>query len=334
MGNLEHILKKYKDFTQDISGSVMPLISAVIIIIIMVGTVNISLIMMHRDRLIVRNALDAGITAALALHARELHVDLEYKQGRPCLIWHSQLTSESGGVCDSWEYCDSWDEYDNCDGWSTAYSYEQLCVNEDVCQHYQYQNIRGNSKNYIHINRGLAENSAREYFIRNIQINDGIDVNTIRRFSIDIRYDDQRTFDVYKNRPRMIDERILQELLLVDSTCSYGCPTTGMSSTSYIAVGEPKITNTVTNAHEDFESWWLGEARGFAGADTGSWSPSPAFSGDPIETIEDVLFPRWVELTGVAEVEIQIPFGRYVGRDTFPVRFEVVAFRELAYAYR
>lgn len=72
--------------------------------------------------------------------------------------------------------------------------------------------------------------------------------------------------------------------------------------------------NRLTNP----DDWWRYE---FGDSEPDSWSRQP-------ET-RRVRFPRWVEVTAKVTIELPVPLGNLIGKESYRVSFDTVAFKEL-----
>lgn len=167
---MRRILNKLKKVREDDKGSVLPLIAVILILAVGIGVVNFSITALYKKRVTVSNALDAGVTSALASAAEE--------RIRP--IYYGETSYCSRGY---------WATYTDEDG--TTYS-------EWVCTQVTYENTESNKKNYVYLNEGIARNTAFNYFKENLELND-LNVNIID-FTFIVEYDKDRKYDVVKSR--------------------------------------------------------------------------------------------------------------------------------------
>lgn len=313
---LERTKKAAKNFENDTEGIMLPILAGMVIVFVLLGTVNFSLLIMYRDRAAVRNALDAAVASSLAAHTRELHVHLNYGERRDVISTNRYIR----GVTINCGYTNH-DPPRAISGRDCRYRTENKV--------YLWRNTKTISKNYIHLPVSAANATARSYFNENLEMNIGSNTR-VRDWNYRVRYDDARFYNIHKNRTYMNQPRTIRSLSMGTTTCtSTRCGGGDGTSPKVLQSG---IYNEVTNAHETYGSWWNGSSRGFVGADTGSWGGAPGFSSNPVETINDVLFPRWVEVTATATVEMPVPFPSVLGRRTYNATFTITAFKELVRA--
>lgn len=273
-------------FIKNERGTILPMIAVVLILTIIIGAANFALVVMYRDRAVVRNALDAGVTSSLAAVAVEKNKAIIYGE--------TLITTET-------EYIDCWDE-------------EEVGVDEEVDNSFDtpteqvWMNTESEIKNYIQLNVGEANSVAKEYFEENMNGNSL--KYDIKNWNYNVTYDDKRIYVVKKNRA------------IVPIRPAY-VPGEKPSGANCDA-GIPDVYNEVENPEE----WWPSD---FAGANTGSWSSPPGWT-DTVYEEREVLFPRWVEIKANVTVELPVPFGNLVGRNTYMATFDITAFKELIYA--
>lgn len=288
-----YIYNLFRDLATDERGSILPMIAVILILTIILGAVNFSLVVMYRDRAMVRNALDAGATSSLAAVAVEKEKAINYEEVLittdteyiKCIQWEEVGLDQDGEPI--------YEEFDN----SFTTPTEQV-----------WKNTESDIKNYIQLNVGQADSVAKEYFEKNMKGNSL--KYDVKNWNYHATYDDKRIYTVKKNRaifpirPAFVPGR--------------------KPSGSNCDAGVPDIYNEVTNP----ETWWPSD---FAGANTGSWSSPPGWT-DAVSEERDVLFPRWVEIKVNVVVELSVPLGKLVGRETYKASFEITAFKELVYS--
>lgn len=288
-----YIYNLFKDLYKDERGSILPMIAVVLILVIIIGSVNFALVVMYRDRAVVRNAIDAAATSSLAASAVEKKKAITYGETLvttktefiKCIQWEEVGVDEDGEPIN--------EEFDN-----SFYS-----PREQV-----WQNTESEIKNYIQLNIGQAEAVAKEYFEKNMKGN-SIKYN-IKSWNYDVTYDDKRMYKVEKNRT----------IIPIRPAFTPGREPSGANCDA----GVPDIYNEVKNP----ETWWSSD---FSGANTGFWSSPPGWT-DSISEEREVIFPRWVEVNVKVTVELPVPFGDFLGKITYKANFDVTAFKELIYA--
>ena len=286
-----YIYNLFKDLATDEKGSILPMIAVVLILIIILGAVNFSLVIMYRDRAVVRNALDAGATSSLVATAVEKHKPINY--GESLITLESQFVECIVQVVVG----ESEDENGNIE---EIYEDEDRSATVPVVQ--EWINTESEIKNYIQLDPDEAEDIAKEYFEKNMKGNNL--KHEVKDWNFSVNYDDQRIYTVIKNRD--INRPYVPGQRPSGANCDFG---------------SPEIINSVTNP----ETWWPSD---FAGANTGSWSSPPGWT-DAVSEKRDVLFPRWVEVKANVIVELPVPLGKLVGRETYKASFDVTAFKEL-----
>lgn len=182
-------MKVLKKFIKDERGSVLPLIAVILILIIYIGCTNFALAVMYRDRTTVRDALEAGVTSSLVAHAKEENRGLYHGEELVDVKW-----GWDDVPCRKW-VCDSRDK----DGHCTSGHYEYW-DEDNVLSSRAWKNTEGNFKNYIYLDKGAAESTARSYMEENFKLNNLEGRAKIVSLSYEITYDDQRTYTVVKNR--------------------------------------------------------------------------------------------------------------------------------------
>lgn len=164
------LYKKTQKFIKDRDGSVLPIIAVVLILVIILGAVNFALVVMYRDRAVVRNALDAGATSSLAAVAKEREKAIYYGEYSYCSkgYWKTK-TNKDGEPYDVW-----------------------------VCTETTWINTESGKKNYVHLNVNTANNVAKEYFKKNMELSNF--KYSIKNWNYSVKYDDKRIYEVRKNR--------------------------------------------------------------------------------------------------------------------------------------
>lgn len=299
--SIRKVLKKvhyrFKRLLKNEKGSILPMIAVILTLTIILGAVNFALVVMYRDRAVVRNALDAGVASSLAAVAVEKHRGIMYGERleTDVEVWIEcvDIEIEEVGTDEDGEPIYEYYEYDN----------------SDYAPRIQtWRNTEIDIKNYIQLNVGQASSVAQQYFKENMEGN-LLDVNIVD-WNYSVTYDDKRIYTVKKNR-RIVPIRpaFVPGREPSGENCDFG---------------SPDIYNEVTNP----EPWWAWE---FAGANTGSWSQKPDWT-EEISEEREIIFPRWVEVSASVTVELPVPFASLVGKDTYMVTFDIVAFKELVHA--
>lgn len=112
------MVKKIADkLLKDEQGSVLPLITVVMIIFILVGAYQIGNIFVYRDRAIVRDAIDSACTSALTSGTKVESHATRYSENH-VVIWSEEgvdelgnVTSPSTLIADYWESTESHSKY-------------------------------------------------------------------------------------------------------------------------------------------------------------------------------------------------------------------------------
>ncbi len=125
----------------------LPMIAVIIILLVMIGCVNLSLSIMYRSRTTVRNALDTAILSSLASASQEKVRPVNYGEYNSCTAgyWVNRTCTDSEG-----------NKYD---------------CSYYVCTERTYFNSENDFKNYIYLNKTLAQNVANQYLIENLDVN-------------------------------------------------------------------------------------------------------------------------------------------------------------------
>jgi hypothetical protein len=160
----------FKRLNKDTRGQMLPFLAVIIIIIIALGTYSASLSLMYRDRLVVRDALDAAGTAGLAGASEYRTKYTFYYEYCTGTTWNCTASDPLTGEC--------LDGYYSCDGYNTAES-----------------NLQG----YIYVNQDLMRKLAKEYFVEYMALN-GLYFTIIDWQDTNFKYDD-RYLTVTKSRP-------------------------------------------------------------------------------------------------------------------------------------
>lgn|GEM_PF-2646054 len=325
-----------KKLLADERGSVLPMIAVILILVILIGMVNFGLVVAYRDRAAVRNALDAGVTSALAKDAREINRAIIYGEGAVCvkkvtlsnwdrvIVEYKKVITGYKEVITGYKeeidgYTGSGDPiykdvpiYEDVPtyGWDPVYEWEYNPVK--VCTVRHWRDTESKTKNYIQMPVGQASTTAQNYFEKNMDKNrlPGKVVN----WNFEVTYDDERIYTVKKNRT-IVPIRPAFEPGITPKGASF-------PGDSYDP-GKPDIHNFVKNP----KNWWFSD---FGGANTQSWTMKPSWTDD-ISEERDIIFPRWLEVKANVEVEIPIPFGKYLGKESYTTSFETVAFKELVH---
>ena len=198
------LIKLFKKFKDDEKASVLPLIAVVLILIIIIGIVNFSLVVMYRDRAVVRNALDAGVTSSLALGASEEFRALNYVEALVTVktaTMHCERSVKVG---------------EDSDG-KPIYEMEPYSIQVPRVKH--WVNAENTKKNYVKLTDG--QGIAMAYFSKNMEEN-GMDYSLIS-FSYNVTYDDKRIYTLNKDRT-IVPYRIYFEEGVPPSWCDRGTP--------------------------------------------------------------------------------------------------------------
>lgn len=158
-------MRKIKRFLIDDEGSILPMIAVVLILSILLGAVNFALVIMYRDRAVVRNAIDAGVTSSLAAVAVEKNHYINYDERL-----------------------------------RTIKSVAVPCGEKPIIvpRIQEWINTESNLKNYIQLDVSVADKVAKEYFNKNMNGN-SLEFN-IKSWDYKVTYDDKRIYDVEKRR--------------------------------------------------------------------------------------------------------------------------------------
>lgn len=164
------MLETLRKLHSDIKGSMTPFIAILLILMILVGAYRFSLMLVYRDRTIVRDALDAAVTSALAGAASEKWIETYYYEALVCTQSHEESYEDEDGNTVTYTVCDLW----------------------------EWMPFETASKNYVHLNRGLAESIARDYFEKNMKFNKKN--FKIKKFNFNYEYDKGRYITVESDR--------------------------------------------------------------------------------------------------------------------------------------
>lgn len=227
-------------YLRDERGSFTPMAAILTLIILGFMAFMLGTSLMYQRRMVVRDAIDAAATSALAAGASEVFKDTNYYEVRVCIQWH----------------------YDH---WTDA---EGNSHSRKVCDLYEWQPRQGDKENYILFDESTAESVARQYLKANLDANNM--TYKIKDFEFDYKYDEDRFLTVESDRPE-----------------------TGKAP----------------------PNWWRNEF-----GDGGSLGAVGT---------KDVRFPRWVEVSVKTAIEIPIPMGKILGRDTVTIYYQTVAEKEL-----
>lgn len=274
-------------------GSMLPMIAVLVALSFLLGLVNFTLAVMYRDRALVRNALDAGTTSSLAAVAEEKFRAIKYGE--------EDIVTETVYIKCINKYFVGYDY------WGYP-EYETVDESFDAPRVIVWENTFNDIKNYIQLDVSNAEKVAKEYFEKNMKLNDL--KYTVKDWSYSVTYDDKRIYDVKKDRT----------IVPVRPAFKAGRKPSGTNCDG----GTPDIYNEVENPDE----WWLSD---FSGADTGSWTPPSGWT-DAIVEENKVIFPRWAEVKASITVELPIPFGGFLGKSTYKANFDVTSYKELTRA--
>lgn len=298
---------------KDEKGSALPFISIILILIILVGVVNYALVVMYRDRTSVRDALDAGVTSSLVAHIEEKQKALYYGETLSCRERNWIMPCRK-------RVCTNRDSEGHCTNYKWVYWKERVCSLK------AWKNTKSNFKNYIYLDKEDAEKTAREYIEENLKLNNLEGRAKILSLSYEVTYDDKRTYTVVKKRD------LTRSFVTGVHPSKWNNPgTPDQASSQYREGGKLLLNNPLWNEY-DGETWWKVEFKGAYGADgtmdkltnPPDWNSSEAY-----EEREDVYFPRWVEIKAKATVELPVPFGTMLGKETYTAEFETTGFKEL-----
>lgn len=74
------MIRSIRKIYEDEEGSILPLISVILIIFILVGSYELGNIFVYRDRTVIRDALDSAVTSALASATQVHNIDTYYSE--------------------------------------------------------------------------------------------------------------------------------------------------------------------------------------------------------------------------------------------------------------
>ncbi|SCG83657.1 hypothetical protein DW1_2091 [Proteiniborus sp. DW1] len=294
-----------KRLIKDEKGSVLPMIAILTLLIILIGYMNYALVVAYSDKVAVRNALDAGLTASLASSVKEMKrgikqdetlIEINRNWWMNCIETIVDERDEEGNIISS--HTEDRSKY--------------------VTSLKAWTNTESNIKNYIYLNQSKAKIIFDDYLKENLELN-GLDgkVNIVST-SYTVRYDEKRKYKVTKNiwldRPDVIGRE-------PSGNCDSGVP---YETSHYIRGGKKLLNNPSWNEYNN-EAWWMVE---FRGALPTELSEVENWTYDTYETRE-VYFPRWVEVTATVTVEVPFIFGNIFGKDSYTRTFQAVAVKEL-----
>ncbi len=270
---MKNIFKALKYLNKDEKGSLLPMIAIILILTISLGAVNFALVVMYRDRAVVRNALDAGTTSSLAAVAVEKHKPIYYGE-------RERVIEKISIICGMKEI--------------------------EVPRVTEWLNTESDIKNYIQLDVSRANNVAKQYFEKNIELSN-LDYN-IKSWDFVVTYDEKRVYTVKKRR-NVRRPHFKLGIIPPRRSCDPGIPDV------YSYVSNP-------------ETWWFSD---FEEATTDSWNLPSKWSSNTSEN-KEIIFPRWVEVKAKVVLELPVPFGSLIGRTTYNASFDVTSYKELIHA--
>lgn len=160
-------MKKAMELLDNERGAITPSFVLMVMLMMLCGAYFFSLMKVYENRLIVRDAVDAAVTSALAAGAETRQKSTLYYEELVCVRSHTEHDEETG---ESYTVCDEW-------AWVPR---------------------QGRVRKYVAIRPGAAEAAARRYLALNLEGNTR-DV-TVKDFQITVTYDAGRPLTVESER--------------------------------------------------------------------------------------------------------------------------------------
>ncbi len=155
------------DYLRNKRGAITPSFVIVVMLMMLVGSYFFSLMKAYENRLIVRDAVDAAVTSALASGAATRVKPVYYYEALVCVRSHTETDEDTG----------------------------ETYV---VCDEYAWVPRESNHKNYICIRPAAAEQAARKYLELNLKNN--TQDYRLKNFVMSIDYDKGRPISVESDR--------------------------------------------------------------------------------------------------------------------------------------
>lgn len=140
-------------------GSLTPSFVLIVMLMLMTGSYFFCLAKVYENRLVVRNAVDAAVTSALAAAAEKREKDTYYYEELVCVQSHRETDTDTG---ETYQICDKW-------GWAPR---------------------GGRAQAYVFLNGSLAETTAKKFLEVNVKSNSK-DIRIVET-RIEYTYDNQR----------------------------------------------------------------------------------------------------------------------------------------------
>lgn len=150
-------------FTKNNRGSITPSFVIIVMLMMLVGSYFFCLMKVYENRLIVRDAVDAAVTSALAGGAETREKATLYYEEEICIRSHTERDEDTG---ETYRICDEW-------AWVTR---------------------QGNYMKYIVMKPGEAEAIARRYM--DLNMNNNARKYRIKEFTVTVSYDKGRPIQV------------------------------------------------------------------------------------------------------------------------------------------
>ncbi len=149
-------------------GSITPSFVIIVMLMMITGSYFFSLMKVYENRLIVRDAVDAAVTSALAAGAETKVRPVYYYEEQICIRSHTETDADGNSttVCDEWDWVTRESDYQN-----------YICIRpaeaERAAKKFLELNLKNNTKDYkVKVfNMGLAYDEGRPLAVESARYN-------------------------------------------------------------------------------------------------------------------------------------------------------------------